>query len=51
MKRDCPKRAEEKENKKKDGEDVENKRAEVTRGAATRNVHVIGGRTVRDRFW
>ena len=32
MKRDCPKRAEEKENKKKDGEDAEKKRAEVTRG-------------------
>ena len=26
MKRDCPKRAEEKEKKKKDGEDVDNKR-------------------------
>ena len=30
MKRDCPKRAEEKEKKKMDGEDAENKRAEVT---------------------
>ena len=32
MKRDCPKRADEKENKKKDGKDAKNKRAEVTRG-------------------
>ena len=32
MKRDCPKCAEEKENKKKDGEDAKNKRAEVTEG-------------------
>ena len=30
MKRDCPKRAKDKENKKKDGENAENKRAEVT---------------------
>ena len=30
MKRDCPKRAEEKEIKKKDGEDAENKRTKVT---------------------
>ena len=30
MKIDCPKCAEDKENKKKDGEDVENKRVEVT---------------------
>ena len=32
MKRDCLKRAEEKENKKKDGEDARKKRTEVTRG-------------------
>ena len=32
MKRDCPKRAEEKEKKKKDEEDGENKRTEVTGG-------------------
>ena len=30
MRRDCPKRAKDKENKKKDGEDSKNKRAEVT---------------------
>ena len=50
MKRDCPKHADEKENKKEDGEDAKNKRVEVTGGAATRNVHAIGGRTVRDRI-
>ena len=50
MKRACPKRAEDTENKKKNGEDVKNKRVEVTGGAATRNVHVIGGRTIRDRL-
>ena len=43
MKRDCLKCAEDKENKKKDGEDAKNKRVEVTGGAATRNVHVIRG--------
>ena len=32
MKRDCPKSAEEKENKKKDGEDARKKRTEVTGG-------------------
>ena len=32
MKIDCPKRAEDKENNKKDGEDAENKRVEVTGG-------------------
>ena len=32
IKRDCPKRSEGKENKKKDGEDAENKRVEVTVG-------------------
>ena len=32
MKRDCPKSAEEKENKKKYGEDSENKRTEVMGG-------------------
>ena len=32
MKIDCLKRAEDKENKKKDGEDAENKRVEVTGG-------------------
>ena len=50
MKRDCPKRAEDKENKKKDGENVGNKRVEVTGGAVTCNIHVIGGRTIRDRL-
>ena len=50
MKRDCPKRAEEKQNKQKDGEGVENKHVEVMGGAATRNFHVIGGRPVRDRL-
>ena len=30
MKRDCPKRAEGKENKRKDGKGVNNKRVEVT---------------------
>ena len=49
MKRDCPKSAEDKENTK-EGEDAENKRVEVTGGSATRNVHVIGVRTVRDRL-
>ena len=38
MKRDCPKRVKEKENKKKDG------------GTDAHGVHVIGGRTVRDRL-
>ena len=32
MKRDCPKLVEEKENKKKYGEDAKNKRSEVTGG-------------------
>ena len=32
MKRDCQKRVKEKGNKKKDGEDAKNKRAEVTEG-------------------
>ena len=32
MKRDCPKRSEEKEKKKNDGEDANNKRTEVTGG-------------------
>ena len=32
MKRDCPKCAEEKEKKKKDGEDAGNKRTKVKRG-------------------
>ena len=32
MKRDCPKRDEEKEKNKKDGEDAKNKRTEVTGG-------------------
>ena len=35
MKKDCPKRVEEKENKKKDGEEADNKRAEVTGGSYT----------------
>ena len=50
MKRGCPKLAEDMKNKKKDREDVKNKRVEVTGGAATRNVHIIRGRTVRDRL-
>ena len=43
MKRECLKHAKDKENKKKDGEDAKNNRAEVTGGAVTRNVHLIGG--------
>ena len=50
MKRGCPKLAEDMKNKKKDREDVKNKRVEVTGGAATCNVHIIRGRTVRDRI-
>ena len=43
MKRHCPKRAEDKENKKKGRKDNKNKRVEVTGGQ-----HIIGGLTVRD---
>ena len=50
MNRDCPKRAKEKENKRKYGKGVNNKHAEVTGGAAPHHVHVIGGRTIRDRL-
>ena len=32
MKRDCPKRSEDKESKKKDGKDAKNKRVEVVGG-------------------
>ena len=47
MKRDCTKRAEEKEKKRKDGEGLENKRVEVTGGQLhamfTSSVDVLSG--------
>ena len=50
MKRDCPKRSDEKENKRKYGKGIENKHAAVTGGAAPHHVHFTVGRPVGDRL-
>ena len=50
MKRDCPKRAEEKEKKKKDGEDAENKRTEMTGGHLQKMFLSSGGEPLGTDF-
>ena len=52
MNRDFPKLAveKEKEKEKKDEGGIDNKRAEVTGGAAPHHVNAIGIRTIRDRL-